>query len=118
MKNLDWGYKDFYINYVLDITIIDDFLNKREISAKAPSKYMKEFSKKNKSLDETMKTHLINSLDEYGIWNDDYASFYHSRAKALSEELKSRIIEAEVDKQMEAVVAEFDEIEEETIVED
>lgn len=118
VKDLDWNYKDSYINHILNITIVDDFLNKREISAKAPSKYMKEFSKKNKTLDETMKTHLINNLDEYGIWNDDYSSFFHNRAKALSEELKNRVIEAEIDEQMEAVVAEFDEIEEETVVED
>ena len=119
VKDLDWAYnKNFYINHILNITVVDDFLNKREISAKAPSKYMKEFSKKNKTIGETMKTHLIGDLDEFGIWKDDYASFFHSRAVAVSDELKNRIIEAEIDKEMEAVVAEFDEVEEETPVEE
>ena len=62
-------------NHILNITIVDDFLNKREIKANAPSKYMAKFSKTNRELDKTMKTHLIDELDEFGVWEDDYDKF-------------------------------------------
>lgn len=101
-KKIDWDEKDFYINHILNITIVDDFLNKREIGAKAPSVYMKKFSKQNKEIDETMKTHLINDLDSFGIWGDDYEKFFNQRAKALSKEMKKRIIEADIDRTMTA----------------
>jgi len=101
-KKLNWEYKEFWINHILNITIVDDYLNKREIGAKAPSKYMKTFSRKNKNIGETMKSHLIENLDTFGIWNDDYEAFLKKRANAVSRELKKRIIEQEVDKTMTA----------------
>lgn len=101
-KKLDWEYKEFWINHILNITIVDDYLNKREIGAKAPSKYMKTFSRKNKNIEETMKSHLINNLDAFGIWNDDYETFLKKRASAVSRELKKRVIEHDIDKTMTA----------------
>lgn len=112
-KTLTWDNKNFFINHILNITIVDDFLNKREILAKAPSRYMGEFAKLNTDLDETMKTHLINDLTMFGIWDDNYQAFFDERAKAVSTELKKRVIEAEIDKKQEAVLAdEFEEVEE------
>jgi hypothetical protein len=92
--------EDFYINHVINITIVDDFLNKREIGAQGPSTYMTKFKKVNSDhLQETMKTHLIADLDQYGIWDDDYDLFFTERAKRVSMELEKRIIKQEVDKQ-------------------
>lgn len=91
------GEEEFYINHVLNITIVDDFLNKNKIKAKAPSQYMKEFSKVNPSLQETMKTHLINDLDEFGIWENDYDTFFEKRAEAISQEIAKRIIPQKAD---------------------
>ena len=65
----------------MNITIVDDYLNKREIGAKPPSKYMKTFVKENDELAETMKTHLIDDLEEFGIWSDDYEQFLTMRSK-------------------------------------
>ena len=70
-------------NNVFNITIVDDFLNKRLIGAKPPSKYMKMFAEKNNELAETMKTHLINDLEQFGVWNDDYDTFLNCRAGAV-----------------------------------
>ncbi|MEI6947321.1 DUF262 domain-containing protein [Paraflavisolibacter sp. H34] len=113
-KNLSWENKGFYINHILNITIVDDFLNKREIAAKAPLKYMSEFSKKNPNLEETMKTHLIYDLEGYGIWENDYQRFFNARANAVSEELKKRVIISDVDKAKEAVLDDsFETVEEE-----
>lgn len=86
------GEDEFYINHILNITIVDDFLNKRKIKAKAPSVYMKEFTKVNLSLQDTMKTHLIDNLDEFGIWEDDYDQFFEKRAEIISQEIHKRII--------------------------
>ncbi len=99
-KIADWEDRDFYINHILNITIVDDYLNKREIGAKAPSIYMKKFVSQNKEIDESMKSHLISNIEGYGIWEDDYKQFFHSRAKALSTEMKKRIIEADIDRTM------------------
>lgn len=90
---------DWRINHVLNITIVDDHLNKREIKAKAPSVYMSEFKKKNPNhLNETMKTHLIDDLDSFGVWNDNYDVFFEKRAHAVSKEIAKRIILQEIDK--------------------
>ncbi|KEO83154.1 DUF262 domain-containing protein [Tumebacillus flagellatus] len=88
---------DFYTNHVLNITIVDDFLNKREIRAQAPSKYMNRFKDLNPKLEEAMRTHLIPNLEEFGVWQDDYDRFFEKRAKLVSNELRKRIIPQEID---------------------
>jgi hypothetical protein len=106
------GKEDADINNVLNITIVDDFLNKRKIKTKAPSEYMKEF-RKNPKLDTTMKTHLINDLTKFGIWDDNYDSFIKERAQAVSKELQDRLILRAVDKQPQMLEDDTDPIEEE-----
>ena len=80
------------MNNVLNITIVDDYLNKRQIKSKDPNTYISEFKKTNQDIVNTMKTHLINDFEKFGIWNNDYESFIKERAKAVSEEIKKRII--------------------------
>lgn len=92
------GEDDFYINHVVNITIVDDFLNKREIGAKPPSKYMAKFRKSNLELADTMKSHLIANLDEFGVWDDNFDVFFNMRAELLSKEIGKRIIEQESDR--------------------
>ncbi len=87
------GAEEFYINHILNITIVDDFLNKREIGAQKPSKYMKKFQQENDELDQTMKTHLIPDLEKFGIWDDDYDTFFEERAKLVSKEIKKRLLD-------------------------
>jgi hypothetical protein len=103
--------EDFYINHILNITIVDDFLNKKEIRAQKPSIYMKDFDKKNDNLKKTMKSHLID-IERDGIWNDNYDTFFVNRAKAVSRELKKRIIPDEIDKKgQEEFYSDFEESE-------
>ena len=91
------GTDDEKINHVLNITIVDDFLNKRRIKDRAPSEYMAEFARMNRHIAATMKTHLIEDLDRFGVWSDDYDAFLAERAKLLSREIGDRIIEREED---------------------
>jgi hypothetical protein len=100
--------EEFWINHILNITIVDDYLNKREISAKAPSVYMKKFARHNKGIDETMRTHLIGNFDDFGILADDYDKFFKQRGRLLSKELKKRIIEQDIDRTMQADIADDD----------
>ncbi|WP_163536353.1 DUF262 domain-containing protein [Gracilibacillus sp. YIM 98692] len=86
------GKEESYINHILNITIVDDFLNKRKIKAKAPSIYMKAFKEQNEKLAKSMKTHLIDDIDTYGIWQDNYEVFFQKRAEKVSKELMKKLI--------------------------
>lgn len=85
------------INHVLNITIVDDRLNKKEIRDRPPSDYMKEFKKKNPQIDDMLKTHLIGDLDRFGVWSNTYEAFMTERAKLVSKEIEKRIINREED---------------------
>ena len=98
------GVEENDINHIANITIVDDFLNKREIRAQAPTKYMKTIKKKNPDLARCMKTHLIN-IETFGIFEDDYNKFFIERCKAFSREMQKRIIPQEVDSKEPAVTA-------------
>ena len=89
----DWDY--FHINHIVNITIVDDFLNKRTIKTKSPAVYMKTFAKHNKELDKTMKTHLID-IEKDGIWENDYEKFYYARLKRIVNKLNKFIIQQEI----------------------
>jgi len=97
--------EEWRANNVVNITIVDDYLNKREIGAKAPSKYMKAFAKENDEIDTTMATHLIDDLEEFGIWNDDFNVFLDRRSSTISRELKKRIVARDIDRQGQAATA-------------
>ena len=96
------GEEEFYINHIVNITIVDDFLNKRKIKAKAPSVYMKEFIEVNPKIKETMATHLIGDFDTFGIYEDDYETFFDQRAKLISQEIEKRIIKQDNDEEIQA----------------
>lgn len=85
------GIEDWVANSIMNITIVDEYLNKGKIRAKAPSVYMRPFSEENDEIDETMKSHLIDDLDESGIWRNDYENFLDTRAKRVLEELEKRL---------------------------
>ena len=57
---------------------------------------MKDFDKKNDNLEKTMKSHLIN-IRRDGIWDNDFNIFFANRAKAVSRELKNRILPDKID---------------------
>lgn len=87
----DNGISDWKANVVLNITIVDDFLNKRSIGIKPPGKYIKDFQKTNKSISETLRTHLIEDIAEFGIWDNDYERFIEKRANLVYNEIYERL---------------------------
>ena len=89
---------DWLVNHIANITIVDDFLNKRSIRDRAPSKYIAEFQKSNPNLNTTLNTHLISDPNTVGVFNNDYNLFMKKRLERFNEELKNRIVLREFDK--------------------
>lgn len=104
------GVSEDAINNIVNITIVDDYLNKREIGSKPPSSYMKKFKDNNPDLVETMKTHLIGDLKSFGILDDNYDNFIRKRSIAISNQLKKRIVQRS-DKDLEQVKSIYETVE-------
>lgn len=83
------GFGAGTLNLTANITLIGADLNKNEIGARAPSEYMGSFSEDNPRLEDAMKTHLIDDLEGYGVWDDDYEKFLKMRSARIWEELRS-----------------------------
>ncbi len=91
--------EDWRVNHIANITIVDDYINKYRIGARAPSDYMAEFQRINPDgIDETMDDHLITLSDEGGVFDDDYETFFQYRLMRFNEELKKRVILGDLDK--------------------
>jgi len=85
------GFKNWEANCVLNITIVDDYLNKRSIGARPPAEYMQKFRVDNSALADTMRTHLIYDLEGWGILENDYRAFIEARGEVVLKELKKRL---------------------------
>ena len=72
----------------MNISLVDDFINKRQIRARAPSDYFEEFAEENEDFEKAMKTHLISVEDGAAIWKDDYQDFLKTRAKKVMKEIR------------------------------
>lgn len=87
----DNGVPDWKANVILNITIVDDFLNKQRIRVKPPGEYIKDFQETNSSISDTLKTHFIEDIDEFGIWENDYEKFIDKRANVIHREIYARL---------------------------
>ena len=76
--------KDKQPNLIANITLIDGYSNKHRIGKKAPSEYTDKFAKGNLSLADTLKTHLIQDAESYGVNADDYDRFIDRRSRAIA----------------------------------
>lgn len=85
------GYAYWQSNSILNVTIVDDYLNKRKIKARAPKEYVAEFKQVNRHFDETLRSHLIYDLESFGIWDDDYEKFLEERGKVVLQEIEERL---------------------------
>lgn len=85
------GIEEWKGNSILNVTIVDDYLNKREIGSKAPGDYMKKFEISIPELRNTMKTHLIDDMELYGVWGNDYETFIEKRGERVLEEINKRL---------------------------
>lgn len=88
------------INHIANITIVDDYLNKQDIRAKAPARYIGEFRLENPAIDQTLATHLIGDSTEFGIESNDYERFFEARTNRISDLLSQLLISQETDNQI------------------
>jgi hypothetical protein len=79
-------------NLIANITLIDGYSNKHGIGKKAPSEYIGKFAKGNKSISETLQTHLIKDPEAYGVNGDDYDRFIKRRANAIALALNVKLM--------------------------
>jgi hypothetical protein len=107
------GVDPWKINHVANITLVDDFLNKRLIRAQSPKTYMAGFIAKNPQIDKCMATHLMKLDKEFGVMSDNYVKFFDARCRAISRELAHRIIPQKIDRLGSARGAEETVVEEE-----
>lgn len=80
------------VNHIANITIVDDFLNKRSIRDRAPSHYIAAYQKQNPRLNEALATHLIGDPAAWGIDRDDYECFFTKRLGRYRDVLKERLL--------------------------
>ena len=90
------GYDDSRNNSVMNIVLVDDYLNKRKIKARPPSEYVREFEEKNPSIHETFDSHYISSPEDMGIYDDNYELFIEKRAELIADAL-NEILNPDVD---------------------
>ena len=81
------GYEHWETNSIMNIVLVDDYLNKRVIKAKPPSEYIKTFMDQNPDLGNTLSTHYITAPADMGICDNDYDKFLHERSKLIAAEL-------------------------------
>lgn len=79
-----------YANALANITLVDDFLNKRVIKDKDPKRYITDFQIENPELAKTLQSHFI-ELNGYGILENNYALFLEKRASTLADEILKRV---------------------------
>lgn len=79
-------------NLVANITLIDGFSNKHIIGKRAPNDYLVEFGVQNPHLAETLSTHLIGDMADYGIDADDYDRFIARRSVAIAKALNVKLL--------------------------
>ena len=87
------GVEKWQANHLANITIVDADLNKRVIRDRAPSKYLADFKGTNRHLRRTLDTHLIDA-EKFGVWDDDFQTFFDARCAAIASELSARILPA------------------------
>ena len=93
MKKNHPNMDEAHYNHIANITIVDDFLNKKKIRDNSPSKYIQDFSKENMQINDSLKSHLIEDINEFGIIDNNYELFFTKRIEAIHNELKKKIIE-------------------------
>jgi hypothetical protein len=74
------------VHMVPNFCFIPSDLNK-EISDKAPSKYLTQYRNDNPKFAAAAESHMLPVATNAAIWNDDFEAFLHERASLLADEL-------------------------------
>jgi len=105
-------------NHIANITIVDDYLNKNDIRAKSPARYISDFARDNPAMSQTLATHLIGDLEEFGIVDEDYEKFFNARIRLISEHLSQLLINQQTDNQAQVESIDEEELDEIEVTDD
>lgn len=78
-------------NLMVNITLIDGYGNKHRIGKKPPSVYIRKFADENDKIADSLQTHLIGDLEDFGITTDDYDTFIKKRGQAMARVLRGKL---------------------------
>lgn len=76
------------INNVANISLISKATN-REIWDKDPKSYFKVFCDENLNIAESLRSHLIFNIDDFGVSSNDFLKFIEKRAEVISAEINN-----------------------------
>ena len=83
--------EEWKANSVMNIVLVADYLNKRQIGAKAPSDYIEKFIAENTELTATLQTHFIGDITDFGITSDNYEQFLEKRSELIANQISNII---------------------------
>jgi hypothetical protein len=78
-------------NLIANITLIDGYSNKHKIGKKPPKSYIGAFAKGNKKIAQTLKSHLIDDQEEFGVSTNNYELFIEKRSAAIASALNVKL---------------------------
>ncbi len=78
-------------NLIANITLIDGYSNKHKIGKKPPKSYIGAFAKGNKKIAQTLKSHLIDDTEAFGVSTNDYQLFIEKRSAAIASALNAKL---------------------------
>jgi len=78
-------------NLIANITLIDGYSNKHKIGKKPPKSYISSFAKGNKKIGQTLKSHLINDREAFGVDTNNYELFIEMRSAAIASALNVKL---------------------------
>lgn len=90
-KYLEEKLKGSEANLIANVTLIDGYSNKHRIGKKSPRDYIKRFSRDNLKIGQTLRTHLIEDQDAFGVSTNDYALFIEARSRVIARELNGKL---------------------------
>lgn len=85
-------FKNDEVNNICNIILCDAVTNQKIIKNTDPSIYIPALNANNNHLADTLKNHFIDDITLFGIMNNDFDTFRKQRAKAILEELKTKLI--------------------------
>lgn len=90
-KYLETHQNESEPNLIANITLIDGYSNKHKIGKRAPNDYIGKFSEDNSQIDNTLKSHLIDDIKEFGVDANDYTLFIEKRSGEISNALTKKL---------------------------
>ena len=97
MENHFWDKND-PVDNICNIILSDAATNQIDIGNQKPSVYIPNLTKDNPDIGETLKNHLIDNIDDFGILQDNFNLYIKKRAQSFIKELKSRLQVSDDDK--------------------